>query len=56
MGPAIALFVQTAIFWIRHHSIDETEYMTYADQDGDETTTISPLKGDDHSGSEKAAL
>lgn len=44
MGPAIALFVQTAIFWIRHRNIDEDEYMTYDDEA--ETTTVSPLKGD----------
>ncbi|KUI68535.1 Peptide transporter PTR2 [Cytospora mali] len=34
MGPAIVLFVQTAIFWIRHHNIDEDAYMTY-DSDSD---------------------
>lgn len=54
MGPAIALFAQTAIFWIRHRNIDETVYMTY-DDDEEETSTVAPLKGDDHS-SEKAAL
>lgn len=28
-GPAIVLFAQTAIFWIRHRDIDEDAYMTY---------------------------
>lgn len=29
MGPAIALFVQTIIFWIRHRHLDDDVYMTY---------------------------
>lgn len=45
MGPAIALFVQTAIFWIRHRNIDEDVYMTYDDDEID-ATTVYPLKGD----------
>lgn len=28
-GPAIALVVQTAIFWWRHHDLNEDEFMTY---------------------------
>lgn len=28
-GPAIVLFAQTAVFWIRHRGIDEDAYMTY---------------------------
>lgn len=55
MGPAIALFAQTAIFWIRHRNIDETVYMTYDDDEEEEATAVSPVKGDDHS-SEKAGL
>lgn len=33
MGPAIVLFAQTAIFWIRHRNVDEDAYMTYDDDD-----------------------
>ncbi|KAJ6528108.1 POT family protein [Mycena capillaripes] len=29
MGPAIALFVQTAIFWFRYRNVDEEKFMTY---------------------------
>jgi len=32
MGPAIALFVQTAVFWWRHHGMDDQTYMTYEDE------------------------
>lgn len=28
-APAIVLFVQTVIFWLRHHHINEEEFMTY---------------------------
>ncbi|KAK5991705.1 MFS-type transporter ucsM [Cladobotryum mycophilum] len=30
-GPAIALFVQTAIFWVRHHKLDDEIYMLEQD-------------------------
>lgn len=41
MGPAIVLFAQTAIFWIRHRNVDEDAYMTY---DDDEQGIIEPTK------------
>ncbi|KAJ7452210.1 MFS peptide transporter [Mycena latifolia] len=31
IGPAIALFIQTAIFWIRYRNVDEEKFMTYED-------------------------
>lgn len=31
-GPAIALFVQTVIFWFRYKDLNEDEFMTYDDQ------------------------
>lgn len=33
MGPAIVLFAQTAIFWLRHRNVDEDAYMTYDDDE-----------------------
>ncbi|KAJ4420526.1 peptide transporter ptr2 [Gnomoniopsis sp. IMI 355080] len=50
MGPAIALFVQTAIFWWRHHDMDDTAYMTYEDEEEDELSTspISPTTEKKH--------
>ncbi|PNP44997.1 hypothetical protein TGAMA5MH_03412 [Trichoderma gamsii] len=30
-GPAIALFVQTIVFWIRHHKLDDDVYMLEQD-------------------------
>ncbi|OIW23902.1 PTR2-domain-containing protein [Coniochaeta ligniaria NRRL 30616] len=35
-GPAIALVVQTAIFWWRHHDLNEDEFMTYDPEEDDE--------------------
>ncbi|KAL1876173.1 hypothetical protein VTK73DRAFT_9611 [Phialemonium thermophilum] len=35
IGPAIALYVQTAIFWWRHRGINEDAYMTYEDDYSD---------------------
>ncbi|KAH8681702.1 POT family-domain-containing protein [Xylariales sp. PMI_506] len=29
IGPAIALFAQTAIFWVRHRHVDEDAFMVY---------------------------
>lgn len=43
MGPAIALFVQTAIFWWRHHDMDDNAYMTYDDEE-DEELSNAPLQ------------
>lgn len=43
MGPAIVLFAQTAIFWIRHRNVDEDAYMTY-DDDEEDVTSEAPLK------------
>lgn len=46
-GPAIVLFAQTAIFWIRHRNIDEDAYMTY-DTESDlvaETTSSKDGEG-----------
>lgn len=34
MGPAIVLFAQTAVFWFRHHKLDDETYMTH-DSDSD---------------------
>ncbi|KAF8205384.1 putative MFS peptide transporter [Mycena galopus ATCC 62051] len=31
IGPAIALFVQTTIFWFRYRNVDEEKFMTYED-------------------------
>ncbi|KAL1647372.1 peptide transporter ptr2 [Diplodia intermedia] len=31
-GPAIALFVQTVIFWFRYRHMDDDEFMTYEDE------------------------
>ncbi|KAF8205377.1 POT family protein [Mycena galopus ATCC 62051] len=36
MGPAIALFVQTAIFWFRYRNVDEEKFMTYENDDVEE--------------------
>lgn len=33
-GPAIALAVQTVIFWFRYKHLNEDEFMTYEDQYG----------------------
>lgn len=51
MGPAIVLFAQTAIFWIRHRNVDEDAYMTYDDDEEEElleastsaTTGVEPV-------------
>ena len=40
MGPAIVLFVQTAIFWIRHRNVDEDAYMTYDSESDVEPETV----------------
>lgn len=40
MGPAIVLFAQTAIFWIRHRNIDEDTYMTYDSESDIEDETV----------------
>lgn len=40
MGPAIALFAQTVIFWFRHRHLDDTSYMTYDDDEEEETTNM----------------
>lgn len=32
-GPAIALFIQTAIFWWRHRDLNDDEYMTAEDDE-----------------------
>jgi len=39
IGPAIALFVQTAIFWFRYRNVDEEKFMTYED-DGVEEVNV----------------
>jgi dipeptide/tripeptide permease len=36
IGPAIALFVQTIIFWILYRNVDEEKFMTYEDDDVEE--------------------
>ncbi|KAJ7811025.1 hypothetical protein B0H14DRAFT_2861285 [Mycena olivaceomarginata] len=36
IGPAIALFVQTIIFWIRYRDVDEEKFMTYEDDNVEE--------------------
>ncbi|KAI8668624.1 hypothetical protein NCS57_00674100 [Fusarium keratoplasticum] len=36
-APAIVLFVQTVIFWFRHHHINDEEFMTY-EEDSDYST------------------
>lgn len=41
MGPAIVLFAQTAVFWIRHHKVDEDTYMTYDSESDVEEHTVS---------------
>jgi dipeptide/tripeptide permease len=38
IGPAIALFVQTIIFWIRYRDVDEEKFMTYEDDSVEEVT------------------
>lgn len=55
MGPAIALFVQTAIFWWRHHDMDDTAYMTYGDEEEEELST-SPIKGEGEFSEKKQEL
>lgn len=44
MGPAIALFVQIIIFWIRHRNIDEDAYMTYEDEEDE--MSVAPFRGE----------
>lgn len=44
-GPAIVLFAQTAIFWIRHRDIDEDEYMTYDTESDLEVETVKAKYG-----------
>ena len=39
-GPAIALFVQTAIFWWRHRGVNDEEFMTHEE----EATPFEPLE------------
>ncbi|KAL1591540.1 peptide transporter ptr2 [Paraconiothyrium brasiliense] len=39
-GPAIALFVQTAIFWWRHHHLNNDEFLVHGDE-GD----VIPVEG-----------
>lgn len=56
MGPAIALFVQTAIFWWRHGSMDETAYMTYGDEDSEEVSNSRLTKGEDELSEKKHEL
>ena len=34
-GPAIALFVQTAIFWWRHRGLNDDEFMTVEEDEED---------------------
>ncbi|KAH6888130.1 POT family-domain-containing protein [Thelonectria olida] len=31
-APAIVLFVQTVVFWLRHHHVNDEEFMTYEDE------------------------
>lgn len=35
------LFAQTAIFWIRHHNIDDDDYMTYDSESDVEDDVIT---------------
>jgi dipeptide/tripeptide permease len=39
IGPAIALFIQTTIFWILYRKVDEEKFMTYED-DGVEAVHV----------------
>lgn len=41
-APAIALFVQTAIFWIRHRGINDDEFMVY-DEDPEDREHREPI-------------
>ncbi|KAJ6450908.1 MFS peptide transporter [Mycena sanguinolenta] len=45
IGPAIALFVQTAIFWIRYRNVDEEKFMTYEEEDGVEEVHHHAIEG-----------
>ena len=54
MGPAIVLFAQTAVFWIRHHNIDEDAYMTYdSESDVEDDTALSKDSKVTETGAEK---
>lgn len=50
-GPAIALFVQTVIFWFRYKHIDNDEFMTYEDDENNTPGSETGLVSDN--GSEK---
>ncbi|ROV88123.1 hypothetical protein VMCG_10445 [Cytospora schulzeri] len=41
IGPAIVLFAQTAVFWIRHHNFDKDTYMTYDSESDVEEDSVS---------------
>ncbi|KAF4458949.1 Peptide transporter PTR2 [Fusarium albosuccineum] len=45
-APAIALFVQTVIFWFRHHHINEEEFMTYEDEENASESEKSQRRAD----------
>lgn len=58
-GPAIALLAQTAIFWWRHRSINDDEYMTNEDHEEATAGPVMPsnqekaLETDQHDFAEK---
>ncbi|KAJ7645228.1 POT family-domain-containing protein [Mycena polygramma] len=54
IGPAIALFVQTAIFWFRYRNVDEESFMTYEDDRVEEVHHDHAIEGkhSDEKGSE----
>ncbi|KAI8718211.1 hypothetical protein NCS52_00599300 [Fusarium sp. LHS14.1] len=43
-APAIVLFVQTVVFWFRHHHINDEEFMTY-EEDSDSSAEESRKEG-----------
>ncbi|KAF5005591.1 hypothetical protein FDECE_7998 [Fusarium decemcellulare] len=45
-APAIALFVQTVIFWFRHHHINEEEFMTYEEEENVSESEKSQRRAD----------
>ncbi len=49
-GPAIVLFVQTIVFYIRHHKMDDEVYMLEQniDEDSQPPATESGLVEADH--------